>query len=263
MSKKIIHQILCCLMLTFTVTSQTEASNQSTVCSCQKIPFNPQSERVLHKGFPIVRCPFKPSKYESILLTKLRDKNTSKPEFRAVAHKMGEILIQKVVECLATEQVEIETPLIKCIGEMLATPIELVSIMRSGDALLEPFISHFPDANVSKILVQRDEETARPVFKYMKLSPTISQDHPVIITEPMIATGGTLGMVIQLLKDQGVKEKNIIIACMFAAPEGLMQLSEQFPEINVVLNVLDEKLNEKKYIVPGLGDFGDRYFGTN
>ena len=97
----------------------------------------------------------------------------------------------------------------------------------------------------------------------MKLSPTIGRDHPVVITEPMIATGGTLGMVISLLKEQGVKEENIIIASICTAAEGLLQLSTQFPNINFVISALDERLNEKKYIVPGLGDFGDRYFGTS
>lgn len=221
-----------------------------------------ESTEVQKDLYPIVRCCFTPSKYERVLMTQLRDKNTTTPEFRDVARKIGERLVEKVVECLPTTRLEIQTPVAPCYGETLTQPIELVSIMRSGDALLETFIYHFPQANISKILVQRDEETAKPIFKYMKLSATIAENHPVIITEPMVATGGTLGMVIQLLKDQGVEEKNIIIACICAAPEGLLQLGKRFPDINVVMTVLDDKLNEKKYIVPGIGDFGDRYFGT-
>lgn len=96
----------------------------------------------------------------------------------------------------------------------------------------------------------------------MKVATTVASGNYVIITEPMVATGGTLEMVIALLKEKGVQEEKIIIACICASPEGLVYLYERFPSIQVVLTVLDEKLNEKKYIVPGLGDFGDRYFGT-
>ncbi|CRX39428.1 uracil phosphoribosyltransferase [Estrella lausannensis] len=202
------------------------------------------------------------SRYESILMTELRDKNSNKPKFRAAAFKLGSLLVNRAVECFETKNIVIETPLTAFEGESFSGSPELVSVMRSGDALLDVFITHFPDASVSKILVQRDEETASPKFFYMKLSPTIASGQPVIITEPMLATGGTLNMVLSLLKDKGVKEKNIIIASLCAAPEGLRYLEERYPDINVVVSALDERLNEKKYIVPGLGDFGDRFFGT-
>lgn len=203
-----------------------------------------------------------PSRYETILMTELRDKNTNKPKFRAAAFKLGSLLVNRTIECFETDKIVIETPLTACDGEAFSGSPELVSVMRSGDALLDVFIKHFPDASVSKILVQRDEETACPKFFYMKLSPTIASGQPVIITEPMLATGGTLNMVLSLLKEKGVEEKNIIIASLCAAPEGLRFLAEKYPGINVVVSALDERLNEKKYIVPGLGDFGDRFFGT-
>ena len=111
-------------------------------------------------------------------------------------------------------------------------------------------------------MIQRNEETAEPIFKYMKLSPTLALADIVIVVEPMIATSGTLRMLINLLKNQGIEEKNIIIAAICAAPEGLAILNREFPEIRVVLTVIDEKLTEKKYISPGIGDFGDRYYGT-
>jgi uracil phosphoribosyltransferase len=266
MYKSAVYRIACGLMLSsfamFAWSEIPEVKDPRFIDPYEQIPLNRDNEELLHELLPIVRCCFKPSKYERILLTKLRDKHTTTQEFRRTAHKIGELLIAKVVECLATSSIQIETPVTGCEGEMLTQTLELVSIMRSGDALLETFIDHFPQANISKVLVQRDEETAMPIFKYMKLSPSIAKGHPVIITEPMVATGGTLGMVIQLLKDQGVKEENIIIACVCAAPEGLLQLNKQFPNINLVMTVLDEKLNERKYIVPGIGDFGDRYFGT-
>lgn len=226
------------------------------------IQMHRDNEEVLSELLPTVHCCFYPSKYERILMTQLRDKKSSTRAFRAAAKKIGELLVSKVVECLPSTSVQIETPVTGCRGEALDVQLDFVSVMRSGDALLDIFIQHFPKANISKILVQRDEETARPIFKYMKLSPTIAQDHPVIITEPMIATGGSLGMVIPLLKEEGVKEENIIIACVCAAPEGLLLLSHQFPKIKIVMTALDDRLNEKKYIVPGLGDFGDRFFGT-
>ncbi len=239
---------------------KAQAPAQNSVL--EKIQLNRHHPEMLAQLLPIVCGSFTPSKYERLLLTQLRDKNTGAKDFRLIADIIGELLAGKVVESLATTPVNIETPVTKCTGEVLANSIELVSIMRSGDALLEVFMKHFSGAPISKFLVQRDETTAEPLFKYMKLSPTIAQGADVVITEPMIATGGTLGMVIRMLKEKGVREENIIVACVCAAPEGLLNLNKDFPAIRVVMTVLDQQLNDKQYIVPGLGDFGDRYFGT-
>lgn len=216
----------------------------------------------MFKSIPIVKSSLTPSGYEQVLMTIIRDKTSSKEAFRNAARKVGALLVNKVVDCFDLVPLQIETPLTSFQGKSLPDTIELVSIMRSGDALVDVFIDCLPNANVSKILVQRDEETTKPHFKYMKLSKTIASSAPVVITEPMLATGGTLDMVIALLKEQGVKEKDIIIASICASPEGLLFLNERYPEIKVVLTVVDEKLNDRMYIVPGLGDFGDRYFGT-
>jgi len=228
----------------------------------EKIQLNRENPAVLAQMLPIVHCSFTPSKFEEILMTQLRDVNSSTKQFRRLSDQIGELLVNKVVECLPTKDVEIETPVAGCQGKELAEPVELCSIMRSGDALLETFMNHFPEANVSKFLIQRDEQTSLPHFKYMKVSSTIASGNQVIITEPMIATGGTLDMVLGLLKEKGVKEENIVIASVCVAPEGLLRLNQKYPKIKVVMNVLDHNLNEKNYIVPGLGDFGDRYFGT-
>lgn len=228
----------------------------------ETIQENRHDEKIVKELLPIVQCSLKPTKYERILLTQLRDKNHSTKEFRHAANTIAELLIEKIIECLETLPVQVETPLTICDGEILDTPIDLVSVMRAGDGLLGTFITHFPKANISKMLIQRDEKTAKPIFQYMKLSSTIALGHPVIIIEPMVGTGGTLEMAISLLKERGVEEKNIIVACICAAPEGLLKLSHLFPRIRLVLTVLDEKLNEIQYITPGLGDFGDRYFGT-
>lgn len=216
----------------------------------------------LHKLFPNVKCSFIPSQYEQILMTTLRDKTTTMKEYRAASHRISALLVNKVVECLPNQNKEIKTPLVPFQGRILPQRVELVSIMRSGDALLECFMEHFPEASVSKVLIQRDESDATPHFKYMKLSPTIAHKASVIITEPMIATGGTLDTVLTLLKRKGVEEENIVIASVCVAPEGLAFIRDKYPRVQIVLNVLDERLNERKYILPGLGDFGDRYFGT-
>jgi uracil phosphoribosyltransferase len=239
-----------------------ESSPEQNCELLEKIRLNRNDEKALTEMLPIVRCSFKPSVYEEILVSQLRNVQSSTKQFRLVSEKIANLLVSKVIECLPTKQIEIETPVTKCQVKALASKVELVSIMRSGDALLDPFMWHFPEANISKFLIQRDEKTAKPHFKYMKISPHIASGSDVVITEPMIATGGTLDMVISLLKEKGVREENIIVASICVAPEGLVVLNERFPKIKVVMITMDEKLNERKFIIPGLGDFGDRFFGT-
>jgi uracil phosphoribosyltransferase len=216
------------------------------------------------QDFPIVKSSLQTSKHERVLMTQLRDKTTSRKKFRKIANQLAELLVSKVVECLDTIQINIETPVAPCMGEIIDNSIELVSVMRSGDALLRTFGEHYPfmDSAINKILIQRNEETAKPEFKYKKFSPTLLEAKTVIITEPMIATGGSLTMTIDLLKKCGIKECNIIVAAICAAPEGLIRLSNQYPELRVVVIAIDDHLNERSYITPGIGDFGDRYFGT-
>jgi uracil phosphoribosyltransferase len=229
----------------------------------EKVQLKRNDEKALAEMLPIVRCSFKPSTYEEILLAQLRNTQSSTKQFRLVSDKISDLLVSKVIDCLPTKIVDIETPVTRCRGKVLAGKVELVSIMRSGDALLDTFMWHFPEANISKFLIQRDEKTAKPQFKYMKISPDIASGNYVVITEPMIATGGTLEMVITLLKEKGVLEENIIVASVCVAPEGIILLNERFPKMNVIMTAMDEKLNDRKFIVPGLGDFGDRFFGTS
>src|SRR4030095_5915358 len=241
----------------------TRISNALVACSLLLLlSYHTDSISSDHNPFPIVKCFQKTTKYERILLTQLRNRNSTREQFCNAANKLIELLVPKVVECLSTVMVEIDSPVAHCHGEILNECIEIVSVMRSGDALLHIFRKHFPHAAINKILVQRNEDTAQPIFKYKKMSPTLLKAKTVIITEPMIATGGSLTMVIDLLKEYGIKEKNIIVAAVCAAPEGLTRLSEQYPELRIVLIVIDDHLNEKAYISPGIGDFGDRYFGT-
>lgn len=213
--------------------------------------------------FSIVKCSPIPSTFEQIFLTQLRDETSSREQFKYAANELIKVLVSKVYDCLQTNVINIKSPVADCTGKVIIDTVDqIVSVMRSGDVPLNIFSIYFPSAAINKILIQRNEETAEPIFKYQKFSPTISQAKKVIITEPMIATGGTLSMVIELLKKQGVETKNIIIAAICAAPEGLQRLSEQYPDISVVLTVIDDHLNERQYISPGIGDFGDRYFGT-
>lgn len=212
--------------------------------------------------FPIVKSPLKPNTYKRILMTQLRDKNSTQEQFCNAANKLAELLVHEVIDCLPTITIDIESPVAPCQGETLKDSVEFVSVMRSGDALLPTFRQHFPHAAINKVLVQRNEETAEPIFKYKKFSSTLSNEKTIIITEPMIATGGSLTMTIDLLKKHGIKEENIIVASICAAPEGLIRLNAQYPQLRVVVIVIDDHLNEKSYISPGIGDFGDRYFGT-
>ena len=225
----------------------------------QKYRHDPEKLALL---LPIIQCSFEQNKYEQILMTTLRNKNTPIADFRRTADLLAELLVLKTIETLPVEEKEINTPFCPYMGSKMVSDIHLVSVMRSGDALLNVFTKHFPAAPINKILVQRDETTAEPIFKYMKMSPSLTSKSIVIITEPLIATGGTLSMVINLLKEAGIKESHIHIASICVSPEGLFLLNQNFPELKVVMIAMDDKLNEHKYIVPGLGDFGDRYFGT-
>lgn len=259
---KFIYIFSCYLTLFTSLIASNAVENLRVDDMLEDIRLNRDHEERLAILLPIVKCSFKPSKYEEILMTRLRDVNTSMWDFRNASDKLAGLLVEKVVQILPVTSEKISTPLAPFDGKKIDKKINLVSIMRSGDALLDSFISHFPKATISKILVQRDETTAEPIFKYMKVSSSLGPDSIAIITEPMIATGGTLEMVIKLLKDRGVIEENIIIASICTAPEGLLRLNNEFPRINIAMIVMDDYLNEHKYIVPGIGDFGDRYFGT-
>lgn len=264
---QVIRSVVLGLVLTTTMISSawgTEENNAELRSQLlEKVQLKRNDEKALAEMLPIVRCSFKPSTYEEILLAQLRNTQSSTKQFRLVSDKISDLLVSKVIDCLPTKIVDIETPVTRCRGKVLAGKVELVSIMRSGDALLDTFMWHFPEANISKFLIQRDEKTAKPQFKYMKISPDIASGNYVVITEPMIATGGTLEMVITLLKEKGVLEENIIVASVCVAPEGIILLNERFPKMNVIMTAMDEKLNDRKFIVPGLGDFGDRFFGTS
>ncbi|MBS1988786.1 uracil phosphoribosyltransferase [Candidatus Dependentiae bacterium] len=213
---------------------------------------------------PAIVKNYKPlSPLELMLLTTLRDQNTDMALFSGTVRNLTPFLVQRVFQCLEMQDVIIQTPVAQSIGAELKNNIVLVTVLRSGDALLEGFRRYLPDAPVGKILVQRDEQTSEPNYLYRKVPKAFKNNKKIVILEPMIATGGSLSMVIEILLHNGVAQENIIVSSVVAAPEGLHKLAEKFPEISVTVLSIDEKLNEKMFIVPGLGDFGDRFYGTD
>jgi uracil phosphoribosyltransferase len=198
---------------------------------------------------------------KSFLISKLRDKNTSTEEFRSVSEKLAAILAGEAAEFLQKKDIKIKTPLAKTEGCELNDDLVLVPILRSGIALLSVFLKFYQKANVGFVGLKRDEVTAIAEQYYCKL-PHISKNTEVLLLDPMIATGGSGIDALKLLRDAGVNEEKITFVAIIAAQEGVEAVRKEFPKINLVIAQIDEKLNDKKFIVPGLGDFGDRYFGT-
>ena len=197
---------------------------------------------------------------KNALLTILRDKTTSMQQFRDAADKLSSWLAIETATLLEQETFNIETPLAKAIGHKLTHSVTLVPILRSGIAMLQPFLRHYSTASVGFVGIRRDEK-AMPHLYYQNLPP-INPDDDVIILDPMIATGGSAITAIKVLKDAGVKEGKIMVVGILGSPEGLQALESCAPDARFLLAQVDQKLDDKKFILPGLGDFGDRYFGT-
>lgn len=198
---------------------------------------------------------------KNTILSLLRDKKTTTESFRAATDHLGTLLSYEVAGVLDTEELSIETPLTITKGYKIKEKVILLPILRAGISLLYPFMKLFPSSPVGFVGIKRDEETALPHLYYENL-PTIQSQDVVVILDPMIATGGSGGLVVEMLKKQGIAEKNIVYAGVIAAPEGIEALKKVAPGMHVVCIEVDDHLNDKKYIMPGLGDFGDRYFGT-
>lgn len=193
------------------------------------------------------------------------DVNTSSVEFVKYAKRAMRLLAEDAIAELPSMSVEVTTPCGSCQGvDMDTENVCAVSIVRSGDALLESIRDCIPEVKVGKILIQRQEESAskEAVLYYSKLPPNVHQNH-ILLCDPMLATGGSAKMAIQTLTDQyQVPTQNIIFANMISCPEGLRAMADSYPEITIVTACVDPCLNEDKYIVPGLGDYGDRFFNT-
>ncbi len=193
-------------------------------------------------------------------LTIMRDKNTGTKEFRELLYEISMLMAYEITRDLPLEDVEIETPLTKMTAKMLAgKKMAVVPILRAGMGMSDGFLKIEPAAKVGHIGLYRDHETKKPVAYYCKLPDDIA-NRLVIVTDPMLATGGSAVDAITMLKDNGCT--NIKFMCLVGAPEGVKYLESVHPDVDIYMGALDECLNDNKYIVPGLGDAGDRIFGT-
>ncbi|WP_053954744.1 uracil phosphoribosyltransferase [Inediibacterium massiliense] len=193
-------------------------------------------------------------------LTLLRDKNTGSKEFREVVKEISILMAYEVTRSLPLEEVEIETPVCKTKAKVLAgRKLGVVPILRAGLGMVDGMLSLIPAAKVGHVGLYRDPETLEPVEYYCKL-PADVHERELIVVDPMLATGGSANAAIQFIKDKGAT--NIKFVCLIAAPEGIKAVCEAHPDVDIYVASIDEKLNEHAYIIPGLGDAGDRLFGT-
>ncbi len=192
-------------------------------------------------------------------ITLLRDKSTNCENFRAAATRISNILAVEISRNFLLSKCKVETPLEITSGNVLAQDVVLVPILRAGLGMVNGFLQIIPDAKLGHIGLQRDEETLTPNHYYFKTPHTLP-DSDVILLDPMLATGGSASAAITFLKKQGAK--GCVFACLVAAPEGVKKLLDDHPEVKIFSAALDRQLNDKGYILPGLGDSGDRTFGT-
>lgn len=192
------------------------------------------------------------------LLTILRDRETEPPEFRQIAERLGYLLVAEALSDMAMDDVDIETPLERTTGTKLHRPVVAVAVLRAGLGLLHSVLTLVPDAAIGFAGVQRNEETAKPMEYYTKF-PTLDSAR-VLILEPMLATGGSLSWAIDKVKENGARD--IVACCVVVAPEGVEAIQTAHPDVRVVAAARDRQLDPNFYIAPGLGDMGDRLFGT-
>lgn len=190
----------------------------------------------------------------------LRDKKTGTKEFRELVSEIAMFLCYEAMEEADLEEVEIETPITKFkTGKLNEDKYAFVPILRAGMGMLEGITRVIPNAKIGHIGMYRDEETFEPVNYFFKV-PKHIEEKEVIILDPMLATGGSGLDAIELLKEKGVTK--IKFLCIIAAPEGIKAIEEKHPDVQIYCTAIDRQLNEKAYILPGLGDAGDRIFGT-
>ena len=193
-------------------------------------------------------------------LSILREKSTSVKEFRELISEIAMLMCYEATRDLPLEEIEIETPVAKAkVKHIAGKKLAIVPILRAGLGMVDGMVSMMPNVKVGHIGLFRDPETLEPVKYYFKMPPDI-EERDVIVVDPMLATGGSASAAIQFLKDDGVK--HIKLMCIIGAPEGVKRMQEDHPDVDIFVAALDYHLNEHGYIVPGLGDAGDRIFGT-
>jgi uracil phosphoribosyltransferase len=192
------------------------------------------------------------------VLTHLRDQTTKPALFRTLCYQISLLLALEATRDLSTVEKTIETPMESTLGHVLAKPLVVVPILRAGLGMMQPFHDIFPDVSVGYVGLERDHQTAVARSYYCKLPPL--EGKRVIVVDPMLATGGSAVQAINVVKAAGAKE--IVFVCIVASPEGAALMQQAHPEVAVHTGALDRELNHRKYILPGLGDFGDRLYGT-
>ncbi|MDU5109016.1 MAG: uracil phosphoribosyltransferase [Clostridium sp.] len=190
----------------------------------------------------------------------IRNKETGSKDFRELVEEVSMLMAYEVTRDLSTEEVEIETPICKTKCQMLSgKKVAIVPILRAGLGMVDGMLKLIPAAKVGHIGLYRDEETLQPVEYFCKLPQDIAE-RDIIVVDPMLATGGSAADAITMLKKRGAK--NLRLMCLISSPEGIEFVQNAHPDVNIYVAGIDEKLNEHGYIVPGLGDAGDRLFGT-
>ncbi len=192
-------------------------------------------------------------------LTILRNKNTKTEEFRRNAAVISKILLLEATKQLGLKNKKVVTPLAPFIGKELKEHVVVVPVLRAGLAMLFALEDFLPGVSVGFIGLERDEKTAQ-AHEYYRKMPHIFSSHIVMVVDPMLATGGSFDNTIAMLKGKGARR--IMIVSIVSAPEGITFIRTHHPDVSIITSAVDRELNARKFIVPGLGDFGDRYFGT-
>ena len=192
-------------------------------------------------------------------LSNLRNKDTDTKLFRESLNEIAGLMVYEATKHLPLKKIETETPIQKTTTKVLDKPITLVPILRAGLGMIDGILQLLPNAKVGHLGVYRNEETLEPVYYYAKM-PTNVVESQVFVVDPMLATGGSMIYTIDYLKDRGVK--NITVLSIIGAPEGINKFTEKHPDVDLYIAAIDDGLNENAYIYPGLGDAGDRIFGT-
>ena len=193
-------------------------------------------------------------------ITYIRQETVGTKEFREMIGEIAQLMCYEATRDLELQDVRIKTPITEMTGKELAgKKLAIVPILRAGVGMVDGMLSLIPAAKVGHIGLYRDPETLEPVEDYCKL-PADCSERQVFVVDPMLATGGSSEAAIRMLKEK--KKKNIRFLCIIAAPEGVKRMREEHPDVDIYIGALDEKLNDHGYIVPGLGDAGDRIFGT-
>jgi len=192
-------------------------------------------------------------------LAELREKTTDHRKFRALLNEIGSLMVYEVTRDWPTMPKQVTTPLEVMTGHVLARKVTLIPILRAGLGMSDGMLRMLPDARLGHLGVYRDEKTLQPVTYFKRLPPDIAQTE-VLLIDPMLATGGSGAAAVSVVKEAGVK--NLKFVCLVAAPEGIAAMQKAHPDVSIYCAAVDRELSDKGYILPGLGDAGDRIFGT-